>query len=234
MQAGRQSDNSSEEPPVPMGEAAGPVRRATTSAAAGARLTRRRSSAGPVAPVRPQRPQNPSPPQGPRGLRSTFLALRDHGKLYVADLPRLSDGHLAHVAQEARSVLESLNRRLEELDGLNFLTQAERDIRIRAATKRDVTERFLRAIEQEHSLRHHNPSSRASAGESLARAFLQLARQRLPAATFDSLLQEALATCGPEAAAEAAAAAEPPGDADTPRPRAMPVVLTPEPLIQAG
>jgi hypothetical protein len=31
----------------------------------------------------------------------------------------------------------------------------------------------------------------------LARAFLQLARHRLPGSTFDSLLQEALAACDP-------------------------------------
>ena len=214
--------------------------RGLTPAANSGRITRRRSSAGPVAPMRPQRPVGMGQ-QGQRGgLRPTFLTLRDHGKVFVADLPRLSDGQLAHVAKEAREVLESLNRRLEELEGQNFLTQAERDTRIRAATKRDVTERFIRSIEEEQELRRNNPALRAAAGESLARAFMQLARHRLPGATFDSLLQEALAACGPEAAAEAAQAAsavsadeDPNNVASINRPPAMPVVLTPEPLAQA-
>lgn len=213
--------------------------RAVAPVAGSGRITRRRSSAGPVPPVRPQRPLGVVP-QGQRGgLRPTFLTLRDHGKVFVADLPRLSDGQLAHVAKEAREVLESLSRRLEELEGQNFLTQAERDTRIRACTKRDVTERFIRSIEEEQELRRNNPALRAAAGESLARAFMQLARHRLPGATFDSLLQEALAACGPEAAAEAAEAAahgaeaEGGGVTSLNRPPAMPVVLTPEPLAQA-
>lgn len=160
----------------------------------------------------------------------------------MADLPRLSDGQLAHVAKEARDVLESLSRRLEELEGQNFLSQAERDTRIRASTKRDVTERFIRAIEEEQDLRQNNPALRAAAGESLARAFLQLARHRLPGATFDSLLQEALAACGPAAAAEAAEATsaaalnnenDAAAVASLNRPPAMPVVLTPEPVAEA-
>lgn len=203
----------------------------------GQRITRRRSSAGPVPPSRPLRPREPfaAPQRG--GLRPTFLTLRDHGKVYVADLPRLSDGQLAHVAKEAREVLDSLNRRLEELDAQPFLSQAEQDTRIRASTKRDVTERFIRSIEDELQLRRNNPALRAAAGESLARAFLELARHRLPGATFDSLLQEALAACGPDAAA---AEAEHQGDqgpnAVVPlvRPQAMPVVLTLDPTPQAG
>ena len=215
------------------------------AASAGGRITRRRSSAGPVPPIRPQRPPVVLN-QGPRnggggGLRPTFLTLRDHGKVFVADLPRLSDGQLAHVAKEAREVLESLSRRLEELDGHGFLTQTDRDTRIRAATKRDVTERFIKAIEEEQELRRNNPALRAAAGESLARAFLQLARHRLPGATFDSLLQEALAACGPDVTPEVASA-DAEGLADEPerpaappnRPKAMPVVLTPEASLQAS
>jgi hypothetical protein len=117
--------------------------------------------------------------------------------VYVADLPRLSDGQLAHIVKEAEEVLESLNRRLHELEGQIFLSQTEQDTRIRATTKRDVTERFLSAISQEQDLRRSNPAIRAAAGESLSRAFLELARHRLPGSTFDSLLQEALAACGP-------------------------------------
>jgi hypothetical protein len=157
--------------------------------------------------------------------------------VYVADLPRLSDGQLAHVAKEAREVLESLGRRLEELDAQPFLSQAEQDTRIRASTKRDVTERFIRSIEDELQLRRNNPALRAAAGESLARAFLELARHRLPGATFDSLLQEALAACGPEAAAaEAEAHGDPGANPVVPlvRPQAMPVVLTLDPTAQAG
>jgi len=207
------------------------------SLGSGQRLTRRRSSAGPVPPSRPLRPRDPVPAPQRGGLRPTFLTLRDHGKVYVADLPRLSDGQLAHVAKEAREVLESLGRRLEELDAQPFLSQAEQDTRIRASTKRDVTERFIRSIEDELQLRRNNPALRAAAGESLARAFLELARHRLPGATFDSLLQEALAACGPEAAAaEAASHGEPGANPVVPlvRPQAMPVVLTLDPTAQAG
>ncbi|MEB3264172.1 MAG: hypothetical protein VKJ66_07360 [Synechococcus sp.] len=181
------------------------------------------------------------PPQR-GGLRPTFLTLRDHGKVYVADLPRLSDGQLAHVAKEAREVLESLGRRLEELEAQPFLSQAEQDTRIRASTKRDVTERFIRSIEDELELRRSNPALRAAAGESLARAFLEVARHRLPGATFDSLLQEALTACGPgeapddaEPRSRAAGEGQPPllrrleGGAEE-RPAALPVVLTPAPV----
>lgn len=205
--------------------------------ATGQRLTRRRSSAGPIPPSRPQRPREPiaAPQRG--GLRPTFLTLRDHGKVYVADLPRLSDGQLAQVAKEAREVLESLKRRLEELEAQPFLSQAEQDTRIRASTKRDVTERFIRSIEDELQLRRSNPALRAAAGESLARVFLELSRHRLPGSTFDSLLQEALAACGPEAAAaEAETRADQSSSLVVPlvRPQALPVVLTLDPEPQAG
>ncbi|MFN9629131.1 MAG: hypothetical protein ACK59A_02735 [Cyanobacteriota bacterium] len=166
------------------------------------RVTRRRSSAGPTPPQRPQ-PLRPRVRETPRdtpqtgGQRPTFLSLRDHGKVYVVDLPRLSDGQLTQISNEAQGVLESLNRRLAELDAQIFLNPSDQDTRIRATTKRDVTERFLSAIAQEQELRRSNPALRAAAGESLARAFLELARHRLPGSTFDSLLQEALAACGP-------------------------------------
>lgn len=207
---------------------------APTPLGSGQRITRRRSSAGPVPPVRPIRPREGiGPGQRSGGQRPTFLTLRDHGKVYVADLPRLSDGQLSRISREAQEVLASLSRRLEELQGQTLLSQAEQDTRIRATTKRDVTERFIRAIEEEQELRRNNPALRAAAGESLARAFMELARHRLPGATFDSLLQEALQACGPDsAAAEAAeqeqanAAAE---AATTSQPQTMPVVLTPAP-----
>jgi hypothetical protein len=214
------------------------------------RITRRRSSAGPVPPQRPQPPQQPRPrgrDSGGRdathpavgGVRPTFLTLRDHGKVYVADLPRLSDGQLTHVAQEAREVLQSLNRRLDELGNQPQLSETDQDTRIRASTKRDVTERFLAAIAQEQDLRRNNPALRAAAGESLARAFLELARHRLPGSTFDSLLQEAFAACGRSETAEDEEGGDPAEaqvirlmrrtEAPQPRPAALPVVLTPDP-----
>ena len=66
---------------------------------------------------------------------------------------------------------------------------------IKASTKRDVTRRFIRAIQDEQEHRQNNPALRSAAGESLPRTFLEVARHRLPGATFDSLLQEALAAC---------------------------------------
>jgi hypothetical protein len=203
------------------------------------RLTRRRSSAGPVPPQRPQPPRLREPLQRLRepgssgGQRPTFLTLRDHGKVYVADLPRLSDGQLVQISREAQEVLESLNRRLQELEDQFSLNPGEQDTRIRASTKRDVTQRFLTAISQEQELRRSNPVLRAAAGESLARAFLELARHRLPGATFDSLLQEALAACGPSE--QESSSRDPqlirlmePQESAQPQPQVMPVVLTPD------
>jgi len=209
------------------------------------RVTRRRSSAGPTPPQRPQpvRPRvreatrEPSPTGG---QRPTFLSLRDHGKVYVVDLPRLSDGQLTQIFNEAQGVLESLNRRLSELDAQIFLNPADQDTRIRATTKRDVTERFLNAITQEQDLRRSNPALRAAAGESLARAFLELARHRLPGSTFDSLLQEALTACGPSSAQSLDGGhgeadmlrflhAEGEDSDDEEAVPSLPVVLTPEP-----
>ena len=211
------------------------------------RVTRRRSSAGPIPPNRPLRPRDSYPSRS--SVRPTFLTLRDHGKVFVADLPRLSDGQLAHVGKEAREVLESITRRLEELEQQLQLSPQEQETRIRAATKRDVTERFIRSVEDEQEQRRSNPALKAAAGESLARAFLEIARHRLPGATFDSLLQEALAACdeSPEAMAEP----QPSVPIEAPRPRLvslsrpveapvaaererLPVVLTPDPSPQMG
>lgn len=203
------------------------------------RITRRRSSAGPVPPQRPQQPRPRFREAGSReggGQRPTFLTLRDHGKVYVADLPRLSDGQLSQIAREAQEVLDSLNRRLLELEAQLQLSEMEQDTRIRATTKRDVTERFLGAIAQEQDLRRSNPALRAAAGESLARAFLELARHRLPGSTFDSLLQEALAACGPGGEGSTSPEEDPQvmrllQRQEEPKPEAeiLPVVLTPDP-----
>jgi hypothetical protein len=216
-----------------------------------ARVTRRRSSAGPVPPNRPIRSRDTYPSRS--SVRPTFLTLRDHGKVFVADLPRLSDGQLAHVGKEAREVLDSISRRLEELDQQLQLSPQEQETRIRAATKRDVTERFIRAVEDEQEQRRTNPALKAAAGESLARAFLEIARHRLPGATFDSLLQEALAACdeGEVASDAAAPASESAAVVELVRPRVvtlnrpsdpvvapererLPVVLTPDPSPQMG
>ena len=71
------------------------------------RVTRRRSSAGPTPPKRPIG-NNESIGRQAQGPRPTFLTLRDHGKVFVADLPNLSDGQLAHISKEANEVLNSL------------------------------------------------------------------------------------------------------------------------------
>ncbi|MFO8238518.1 MAG: hypothetical protein R6U00_09795 [Prochlorococcaceae cyanobacterium] len=161
--------------------------------------------------MRPQRPRAPLN----RGLRPTYLSLRDHGRVYVADLPRLSDGQLARLLQEAQEMHLSLSRRLAEQAPSAQGAALDGDTRIRAATKLEVTERFLRAIAEEQESRRSNPALRAAADKSLARTFLELARHRLPGATFESLLQEALEACGGDQ-----------GSAPS-QPRVLPVVLTP-------
>ena len=167
------------------------------------RITRRRSSArlsNPQPPTRPQaRPPQPPPVTSPP-LRSNtgtstpprvpFLTLNDHGRVYVADLPKLSDGQLARLSQEAGEVFASLEQRIAQLKA--DLDTTPRDAVIRACTKRDVTSRFMKAIEEEQSSRRNNPRLVAAVGESLSRSFMEVARHRLPGEMFDSLLQEAL------------------------------------------
>ncbi len=166
------------------------------------RLTRRRSSAGPVPPRRPLESSH-GHRQSPR---PTFLTLRDHGKVFVADMPHLSDGQLSHIHKEADEVLTSLERRIQELEQELSHSPQDRDTLIKASTKRDVTRRFLRAIQEEQEQRRNNPAIRHAAGESLPRTFLEVARHRLPGATFDSLLQEALTACEQQQATAAAEA----------------------------
>ena len=128
------------------------------------RTTRRRSSAGPTPPRRPiptGHDRQAIHRQG--GPRPTFLALKDHGKVFVADMPFLSDGQLANISMEASEMLISLERRIAELETL----QGDRDTLIKACTKRDVTHRFLRAIEEEQQQRRDNPAIRSAAAESL-------------------------------------------------------------------
>lgn len=159
------------------------------------RMTRRRSSAGPTPPRRPLNSTQEREGSHRQGPRPTFLALRDHGKVYVADMPYLSDGQLGHILKEAEEVHESLTRRINDLEQEDDFAPGERDTLIKASTKRDVTTRFIRAIQDEQEQRQNNPALRQAASESLPRTFLEVARHRLPGTTFDSLLQEALNAC---------------------------------------
>ena len=157
------------------------------------RITRRRSSAGLPSLQSPSRPQPPRPPLRSTTIstpRAPFLTLNDHGRVYVADLPKLSDGQLANLAREASDVFTSLEQRIAQLEA--DLDSTPRDAVIRACTKRDITARFMKAIEEEQNNRRNNPQLMAAAGESLSRTFMEVARHRLPGETFDSLLQEAL------------------------------------------
>lgn len=159
------------------------------------RITRRRSSAGPTPPKRPLGNNSDFNGRQNQGPRPTFLTLRDHGKVFVADLPNLSDGQLAHISKEANEVLSSLEKRLSDLENGSGSTNSENDTLIKASTKRDVTLRFIKSIEEEQDHRKNNPALRDAASESLPRTFLEVARHRLPGATFDSLLREALEAC---------------------------------------
>ena len=159
------------------------------------RITRRRSSAGPTPPRRPSSNSSDFNSRQSQGPRPTFLTLRDHGKVFVADLPNLSDGQLAHISKEANEVLNSLVKRLDDLESDSNISNPENDTLIKASTKRDVTLRFIKSIEEEQEHRRNNPALRDAASESLPRTFLEVARHRLPGATFDSLLREALEAC---------------------------------------
>ena len=161
------------------------------------RITRRRSSAGPTPPKRPLGNSSDFSRQN-LGPKPTFLTLRDHGKVFVADLPNLSDGQLAHISKEANEVLSSLEKRLSDLENETNISNPENDTLIKASTKRDVTLRFIKSIEEEQEHRKNNPALRDAASESLPRTFLEVARHRLPGATFDSLLREALEACAVE------------------------------------
>ena len=159
------------------------------------RLTRRRSSAGPTPPRKPLGGQAEMGMRPNGGPRPTFLTLRDHGKVYVADLPNLSDGQLSHIGKEADEVLNSLENRITDLEQEATNGQRDNDTLIKASTKHEVTLRFIRAIQDEQEHRKNNPALKDAASESLPLTFLEVARHRLPGATFDSLLREALEAC---------------------------------------
>ena len=113
------------------------------------RITRRRSSAGPTPPKRPIGNKSEFTGRQAQGPRPTFLTLRDHGKVFVADLPNLSDGQLAHISKEANEVLNSLEKRLSDLENEPNVSNPENDTLIKASTKRDVTLRFIKSIEEQ-------------------------------------------------------------------------------------
>ena len=155
----------------------------------------------------------------------------------MADLPYLSDGQLAHICKEAEEVSVSLERRITELEQDPSQALQDRDTLIKASTKREVTRRFIRAIQDEQTQRRNNPALRSAAGESLPRTFLEVARHRLPGTTFDSLLQEALTACENNQQANASEPAEPkkpekvvPLRQDS---ASLPVVVSPDPEDQA-
>jgi len=203
------------------------------------RLTRRRSSAGPVPPRRPLGNVIDGNNPHRQGPRPTFLTLRDHGKVYVADLPNLSDGQLSHIGNEAEEVLTSLERRLSDLERDSPNDVGDNDTLIKASTKRDVTLRFIKAIQDEQEHRRNNPALKSAAAESLPRTFLEVARHRLPGSTFDSLLREALEACAQEEKKKD----EPPAPSPPSPPpvkvvplrsnsNTMPVVVSPDPNLK--
>ena len=108
---------------------------------------------------------------------------------------RLHKSRGTQLGKEANEVLNSLEKRLSDLENDSGSTNSENDTLIKASTKRDVTLRFIKSIEEEQDHRKNNPALRDAASESLPRTFLEVARHRLPGATFDSLLREALEAC---------------------------------------
>ena len=95
-----------------------------------------------------------------------------------------------------------MEKRLSDLENGSQISNPENDTLIKASTKRDVTLRFIKSIEEEQEHRKNNPALRDAASESLPRTFLEVARHRLPGATFDSLLREALEACAVDDNAE--------------------------------
>ena len=202
------------------------------------RLTRRRTSAGPVPPRRPLYGDCEGNASLRQTARPTFLSLRDHGKVYVADLPNLSDGQLTHISNEAEEVLESLERRITDLERASGNALGDNnDTFIKASTKREVTRRFIRAIHDEQEHRRNNPALKNAASESLPRTFLEVARHRLPGATFDSLLREALAACSNEVPPEPPRKKKSPPEPSVKvvqlrsSASSMPVVVSPDPNL---
>ncbi len=160
-------------------------------------------------------------------------------KLMMSESPLgddLDDEIVEIFLEEAEEVLTSLERRISELEQELSHSQQDRDTLIKATTKRDVTRRFIRSIEEEQEQRRNNPALRHAAGESLPRTFLEVARHRLPGHTFDSLLQEALAACEQQQKAlvepvEQPVKVVPIRGADS---ESLPVVVSPDPPENAA
>ena len=95
-------------------------------------------------------------------------------------------------------MLNSLENRINDLEQEAANGQTDNDTLIKASTKHEVTLRFIRAIQDEQEHRKNNPALKDAASESLPLTFLEVARHRLPGATFDSLLREALEACSKE------------------------------------
>ncbi len=85
---------------------------------------------------------------------------------------------MAHISKEANEVLNSLEKRLSDLENEPNVSNPENDTLIKASTKRDVTLRFIKSIEEEQEHRKNNPALRDAASESLPRTFLEVARHR--------------------------------------------------------
>jgi len=71
-----------------------------------------------------------------------------------------------------------LEKRLSDLENEPNVSNPENDTLIKASTKRDVTLRFIKSIEEEQEHRKNNPALRDAASESLPRTFLEVARHR--------------------------------------------------------
>ena len=118
------------------------------------RITRRRSSAGPVPPRRPL-PLGQDRQQGYRQVHDRFSHARDHGKVFVADMPTFRMGNWLH-RQGSPGGLESLERRIQDMEQeLSHGPQGRHPVK--ASTKRDVTRRFIRAIQDEQGIARTTP-----------------------------------------------------------------------------
>ena len=78
-------------------------------------------------------------------------------------MPNLSDGQLSHISKEAEEVLESLQRRINDLENDPESASKDNDTLIKASTKHEVTQRFIRAIEDEQEHRRNNPALKDAA-----------------------------------------------------------------------
>ena len=92
----------------------------------------------------------------------------------------MSDGQLAHISKEANEVLNSLEKRLGDLENEPNNSNPENDTLIKASTKRDVTLRFIKSIEEEQEHRKNNPALRDAASESLPLSLIHISEPTRP------------------------------------------------------